>query len=39
MKKNESVSELVKVNMQMIKLLSGMGISPSNQTGDDDDEM
>lgn len=39
MKKNESVSELVKVNMQMIKLLAGMGISPSMTAADDDDEM
>lgn len=37
-KKNESVSEFAKINLQMIKLLAAMGISPS-QAGDDDDEM
>ena len=29
----------MKVNMQMIKLLGGMGISPSMTAADDDDEM
>lgn len=38
-RKNDSVGELVKVNMQMIKLLDAMGIKPA-QAGDlEDDEM
>lgn len=36
-RKNESVSELVKVNGQMIKLLDAMGISPAQAGGMDED--
>lgn len=38
-RKNESVSELVKVNGQMVKLLHGMGIEPSQAGEIGDDEM
>lgn len=36
-KKNDSVDQLLKVNQQMLKLLDALGIKPS-QDGDDDDE-
>lgn len=38
-RKNESVSELVKVNDRMIKLLDVIGITPAQAEGDDDEEM
>lgn len=39
MKKNDSVSEVVKVNNQMIKLLEAMGINPAQAGGGGGDEM
>ena len=38
-RKNESVSELVRVNDRMIKLLDAIGITPAQAEGDEDDEM
>ncbi|MDD6216814.1 MAG: P27 family phage terminase small subunit [Roseburia sp.] len=39
-KKNDSVEQLVKINAQMLKLLSELNIKPSNDlVGDDDDEL
>ncbi|MDF2820196.1 MAG: phage terminase, small subunit [Clostridiales bacterium] len=40
-KKNDSVDQLLKVNQQMIKLLSALGIKPSQggELNDDDEEM
>lgn len=38
-RKNDSVGELVKVNMQMIKLLDAMGIKPAQAGDPEDDEM
>ena len=38
MKKNDSVSELLKVNAQMLKSLSDLGIKPSSSEGDEDEE-
>lgn len=40
-KKNDSVDQLMKINAQMLKLLSEIGIKPSQQDGDviDDEEM
>ena len=35
-KKNESVDQRIKVNMQMLKLLSEIGIKPSRVDGDPD---
>ena len=37
-KKNDSVEQRIKVNAQMLKLLSEIGIKPSQQDGDGDDE-
>lgn len=36
-KKNESVDQLIKLNAQMLKLLAEIGIKPSQQDGDFDD--
>lgn len=36
-KKNDSVDQALKVNMQMIKILDFLGIKPSKQDGDQDD--
>ena len=39
-KKNDSVEQLVKINAQMLKLLSELNIKPSNDLiGDDEDEL
>lgn len=40
-KKNDSVSELVKVNTQMLKLLNELGLKPTdfNSDGDEDGEL
>lgn len=38
-KKNDSVDQAIKVNMQMIKILDFLGIKPSKQDGDLDDDM
>lgn len=40
-KKNDSVDQLIKLNAQMLKLLAEIGIKPSKQDGDmdNDDEM
>lgn len=42
-KKNDSVSELVKVNAQMLKLLNELGLKPTDSTimnvDDEDDEL
>lgn len=38
-KKNDSVTELVKVNDRMVKLLDAIGIKPADQGGGADDEM
>lgn len=39
-KKNDSVEQLVKINAQMLKLLSELNIKPSSDIiGDDDDEL
>jgi endo-alpha-1,4-polygalactosaminidase (GH114 family) len=38
-KKNENVDTLIKVNLQMIKLLDALGIKPSQTVGDQDEEM
>lgn len=37
-KKNESVDQLIKLNAQMLKLLTEIGISPSQKDVDFDDE-
>ena len=37
-KKNESVEQRIKVNAQMLKLLSELGIKPSHDGGGDDPE-
>lgn len=37
-KKNESVTELTKVNTQMLKILSEIGLKPTDLTGDDGDD-
>lgn len=37
-KKNESVDQLMKMNAQMLKLLSELGIKPSKMDGDIDDD-
>lgn len=39
MKKNDSVEQRIKVNAQMLKLLSELGIKPTQTGGDGDDEM
>lgn len=36
-RKNESVDQLLKTNAQMLKLLSELGIKPSQGGGEDDD--
>ena len=36
-KKNDSIDQAVKVNMQMMKILDFLGIKPSKQDGDIDD--
>lgn len=36
-KKNESIAEYVKLNAQMLKLLSEVGIKPSSGESDDDE--
>lgn len=36
-KKNDSVSELVKVNTQMLKILNDLNLKPSPKVDDDDD--
>lgn len=38
-KKNESVDQLVKINAQMLKILSELGIKPVQEGGGLDDEM
>lgn len=38
-KKNDSVEQRIKVNAQMLKLLSELGIKPSQTDGGSDDEM
>ena len=38
-KKNDSVEQRLKVNAQMLKLLSELGIKPSQSGGDDDDPL
>lgn len=38
-KKNDSVEQRIKVNAQMLKLLSELGIKPMRSGGDGDDEM
>lgn len=38
-RKNDSVAELLKVNAQMLKLLSELGIKPNQAGGDGGDEM
>lgn len=38
-RKNESVDQLVKVNAQMLKLLSELGIKPAQGGGEDDDPL
>lgn len=38
-KKNDSVEQRIKVNAQMLKLLSELGIKPTQIDGDDGDEM
>lgn len=38
-KKNDSVDQAIKVNMQMIKILDFLGIKPSKQDGDLDEGM
>ncbi|WKY45996.1 P27 family phage terminase small subunit [Eubacteriaceae bacterium ES2] len=40
-KKNDSVEQRIKINVQMLKLLDSLGIKPSGQDGDlgDDEEM
>lgn len=38
-KKNDSVEQRIKVNAQMLKLLSELGIKPTQTGGDEDDEM
>jgi len=38
-KKNDSVEQRIKVNAQMLKLLSELGIKPTQTGGDGDDEM
>lgn len=35
-KKNDSVEQRIKINAQMLKLLSELGIKPSQADGDDD---
>lgn len=37
MKKNDSVEQRIKINAQMLKLLSELGIKPSQADGDNDD--
>jgi phage terminase small subunit len=37
-KKNDSVEQRIKVNAQMLKLLSELGIKPSQSDGDGDDD-
>ncbi len=37
MKKNDSVEQRIKINAQMLKLLSELGIKPSQSDGDNDD--
>lgn len=37
-KKNDSVDQLIKVNGQMLKILSELGIEPTGQ-GEEDDEL
>lgn len=37
-KKNDSVSELVRVNAQMLKILHQLNIKTDTQTADDDDD-
>lgn len=36
-KKNDSIEQLIKVNTQMLKILSELGIKPSDSGGDDFD--
>lgn len=38
-KKNDSVTDLIKVNDRMIKLLDAIGITPTQVDGDANDEM
>lgn len=38
-KKNDSVTDQIKVNAQMLKLLDALNISPSTLIADDDDEL
>lgn len=38
-KKNDSVEQRIKVNGQMLKLLSELGIKPVQVDGDDDEDM
>ncbi|HCA29317.1 MAG TPA: RNA polymerase subunit sigma-70 [Ruminococcaceae bacterium] len=38
-KKNDSIDQLIKVNAQMLKLLSEIGIKPTQTDGEVDDEM
>lgn len=38
-KKNDSVDQALKVNQQMIKILDFLGIKPSKQDGEVDDDM
>ncbi len=38
-KKNDSVEQRIKVNAQMLKLLSELGIKPVQLDGDDDEDM
>lgn len=38
-KKNDSIDQAVKVNQQMMKILDFLGIKPSKQDGDMDDDM
>lgn len=39
LKKNDSVTDLVKINAQMLKLLSEIGIKPARTSGEGDEEM
>ncbi|AKL96634.1 phage terminase, small subunit [Clostridium aceticum] len=38
-KKNDSIEQRIKVNAQMLKLLSELGIKPAQTGGEDDEEM
>ncbi len=38
-KRNDSIADRIKVNAQMLKLLADLGIKPSQQIKDDDDDL